>query len=168
MADKPPAPPPSVTPAHSPYLYRLSFLIFDFAFKVMCFSPVMKSVFNRNTKWISLSPFLPGSFLAKTRSFPVLSSFAFCLCGFSSHWRQWGEGGLNATQGWHDVVAKIYVFILLDEVHLGAWSKGVYKKWVDWMESWPCFPFINVKESVKQSKHFIRQLFTSGFGLIDL
>lgn len=99
VADKPPAPPPSVTPAHSPYLYRLSFLIFDFTFKVMCFSPVMKSVFNRNTKWISL-PLSLGFFFG---SFPALSSFALSLslwffCSLETKgWRLF-----KCHAGWHD------------------------------------------------------------------
>lgn len=127
VADKPPAPPPSVTPAHSPYLYRLSFLIFDFAFKVMCFSPVMKSVFNRNTKWISL-PLSPGFFFGSGSLFS---------CSFFLHWlslsvwfsvglRQWGEGGLNAMWGG---IVEMFFFSLSDEVHLGAWSGVLYKSW---------------------------------------
>lgn len=131
MADKPPAPPPPVTPAHSPYLYRLSFLIFDFAFKVMCFSPVMKSVFNRNTKWISL-PLSPGFFFGRGSLFSC-SFFlrSLSLCGFSVHLRQWGEGGLNAMRGGMMVALwRCFFFSFFsDGVHLGAWSGGLYKSW---------------------------------------
>lgn len=130
MADKPPAPPPSVTPAHSPYLYRLSFLIFDFAFKVMCFSPVMKSVFKRNAKWISLPLSLGFFFWLFSCSFFLRS---FSLCGFSVHWRQWDEGCLNAMRGGTMVRRAMalwrWVFCVPGGVHLDVWSGGLYKSW---------------------------------------
>lgn len=89
VADKPPAPPPSVTPTQSPHLYRLSFLIFDFAFKVMCFSPMMKSVLKPNAKWSATLLFHTLSYSASsTRS---CSMSPFCSFSFTKAFslRQW-------------------------------------------------------------------------------
>lgn len=106
VADKPPAPPPSVTPTQSPHLYRLSFLIFDFAFKVMCFSPMMKSVLKPNAEW-------SATLLFHTLSYSASSTRSCSASPFSSFFfSEAFSPGDNGKQRWLKCHTRSYRFVV--------------------------------------------------------
>lgn len=158
VADKPPAPPPSVTPTQSPHLYRLSFLIFDFAFKVMCFSPMMKSVLKPNAEWRATLLFRTLSYSAfSTR---LCSASPFCSFSFTKAFslRQWKAKRLKCHARSYCIVVSIFVC----PAEFSDWKRRL---WGCSRPSTLALPDVRMPRcrlSTVWSKHFIQHLFNTG------
>lgn len=154
VADKPPAPPPSVTPTQSPHLYRLSFLIFDFTFKVMCFSPMMKSVLKPRCKMERHSAFFALFHIQPPPPARALSSWLF-LNSFSVTMER--KGGWNAT---HDHIESSLLFLFIPVKKINKRSPRGRTR-----PSTLARPDVRIPRrrlTTIRSKHFIQQLFTTG------